>query len=205
MASAAPWPRQITMPASHRSVFNRPYALSAAQPTASKRRFSSLYFRYGVWHMRHAVSVCTTMECRRCAVQPSIINTHRHTRRSATTHHRRLRYNGRSRQSGSATSPAIFFYEQRWTALPAATKLTHEVFQKYYRKVLWCGELPPQDCCDFKLQSPLNKLLRSQVSETSASTYLESTVQKLQSRKWKKLVCIEPHRTDINNSGRLPE
>ena len=34
---SAPFPRQITMPALHRSVFYRPDALPAAQPTASKR------------------------------------------------------------------------------------------------------------------------------------------------------------------------
>ena len=39
----APWPKHITMPASHHSVFYRPDALSAAQPTASKhwRHFCS--------------------------------------------------------------------------------------------------------------------------------------------------------------------
>jgi len=33
---AAPWPRHVTMPASHHSVFCRPDALPATQPTASK-------------------------------------------------------------------------------------------------------------------------------------------------------------------------
>jgi len=32
----APWPRQITMPAPHHSVFYRPDALPAPKPTASK-------------------------------------------------------------------------------------------------------------------------------------------------------------------------
>ena len=36
ICKSAPSPRQITMPASHHSVFYRPYALPAAQPTASK-------------------------------------------------------------------------------------------------------------------------------------------------------------------------
>jgi len=36
MCKSAPRSRQITMPAPHHSVFYRPYALPAAQPTASK-------------------------------------------------------------------------------------------------------------------------------------------------------------------------
>jgi len=35
ICKSAPWPRNITMPASHQSVFYRPDALPAAQPTAS--------------------------------------------------------------------------------------------------------------------------------------------------------------------------
>jgi len=36
LCKSAPWPRHITMPASHHSVFYRPDALPATQPTASK-------------------------------------------------------------------------------------------------------------------------------------------------------------------------
>jgi len=36
ICKSAPWPRQMTMPAPHHSVFYRPDALSATQPTASK-------------------------------------------------------------------------------------------------------------------------------------------------------------------------
>jgi len=37
ICKSAPHPRQITTPASHHSVFYRPYALPATQPTASKQ------------------------------------------------------------------------------------------------------------------------------------------------------------------------
>jgi len=36
ICTSAPWPRHITTPASHHSVFYRLDALPAAQPTASK-------------------------------------------------------------------------------------------------------------------------------------------------------------------------
>jgi len=36
ICKSTPWPRQISMPASHHSVFYRPDALPATQPTLSK-------------------------------------------------------------------------------------------------------------------------------------------------------------------------
>ena len=44
ICKSAPWPRHITTPASHHSVFYRPDALPAAQPTASKHWRQTSYY-----------------------------------------------------------------------------------------------------------------------------------------------------------------
>jgi len=46
ICKSAPWPRHVTTPASHQSVFYSPDALPATQPTASK-------------HWRHLLFTCT--------------------------------------------------------------------------------------------------------------------------------------------------
>jgi len=51
ICKSAPHSRQMTMPAPHHSVFYRPDALPAAQPTASK------HWRHEHWNLRHYTNV----------------------------------------------------------------------------------------------------------------------------------------------------
>ena len=67
---SAPRPRQITMPAPHHSVFYRPDALSATQPTASKHwRYVLLQTRNSFYGTRY-LSHCST----RFAFNPLFVN-----------------------------------------------------------------------------------------------------------------------------------
>ena len=50
ICKSAPWSRQITTPAPHHSVFYRPDALPAAQPTASKH-----WRHVSAWHLYHYI------------------------------------------------------------------------------------------------------------------------------------------------------
>ena len=59
----APRSRQITMPSPHHSVFYRPDAIPAAQPTASKS-----------WRQQHCRQVCSMLKYVVCSVTLSVIS-----------------------------------------------------------------------------------------------------------------------------------
>jgi len=61
ICKSAPRSRQITMPARHHSVFNRPDALPAAQPTASKhwRHWMNEYIKWKIHRTRRAIRPLT--------------------------------------------------------------------------------------------------------------------------------------------------
>jgi len=61
MCKSAPRSRQITMPAAHHSVFYRPHALPAAQPTASK-------------HWRHLFTIHHVATCTSYQIQAASTN-----------------------------------------------------------------------------------------------------------------------------------
>jgi len=62
MCKSAPRPRQITMPASHDSVFYRPNALPATKLKASKhRKQSSVAIEYSMWHTIKSVCICVSI------------------------------------------------------------------------------------------------------------------------------------------------
>jgi len=77
ICKSAPWPRYITMPASHHSVFYKPDALPAAQPTASKH-YKQLHWRQCTYATLWKWNSMTQLKCYNAPVQISQNQTYSH-------------------------------------------------------------------------------------------------------------------------------